>query len=144
MKQAVAGGRSSRVIEQVHKEVADLVRSEVKDPRLGLVTITGVELTPDYAHASVHFTVFPSDSESVQRSTKALQSAAGFLRLQLGKRIRIHTIPNLRFKYDGSTERGMEMAQLIDLAIETTKVSEITQVSEASVGAADANPNFKA
>ena len=71
MKQAVAGGRSSRVIEQVHKEVADLVRSEVKDPRLGLVTITGIELTPDYAHASVHFTVFPSDDESVSRSTKA-------------------------------------------------------------------------
>jgi ribosome-binding factor A len=120
MKRVVAGGRSSRVVEQIHQEVADLVRTEVKDPRLGLVTITGVEITADYAHASIFFTVLPSDDESIARSTKGLQSASSFLRLQLGKRIRIHTTPALHFKYDGSTERGMAMSQLIDRVMENT------------------------
>jgi ribosome-binding factor A len=117
MKKTVAGGRSSRVTEQVHQEVADIVRTEVKDPRLGLITITGVEITADYAHATVHFTVLPSDDETVARSLKGLQSAAGYMKSQLGKRIRIHTTPNLKFKYDGSTERGMEMSTLIDEAM---------------------------
>jgi ribosome-binding factor A len=120
MKRTVAGGRSSRVVEQVHQEIANLVRSEVKDPRLGLVTITGVDITPDYAFATVHFTVLPSDDETVKRTTQGLQSAAGYLKIQLGKRIRIHTTPTLRFKYDGSTERGLEMSSLIDQAMKVT------------------------
>ncbi len=123
MKKVVAGGRSARVVEQVHQEIASLVRSEVKDPRLGLVTITGVEITPDYAFATVFFTVFPSDAETVERTQKGLQSASGYLKGQLGKRIRIHTTPSLRFRYDGSTERGMEMSTLIDAAMEVTNQS---------------------
>jgi ribosome-binding factor A len=124
MKRTVAGGRSSRVVEQVHQEIANLVRSEVKDPRLGLVTITGVDITPDYAFATVHFTVLPSDDETVKRTTQGLQSAAGYLKIQLGKRIRIHTTPTLRFKYDGSTERGLEMSSLIDQAMQVTNHSQ--------------------
>jgi ribosome-binding factor A len=123
MKKTVAGGRSSRVVEQIHQEVADIVRTEVKDPRLGLVTITGVEITADYAHATVHFTVLPSDDAAVARTTQGLQSAAGYMKSQLGKRIRIHTTPNLKFKYDGSTERGMEMSKLIDEALKITEAS---------------------
>jgi ribosome-binding factor A len=121
MKKTVAGGRSSRVVEQIHQEVADIVRTEVKDPRLGLITITGVEITADYAHATVHFTVLPSDDVAVARTIQGLQSAAGYMKSQLGKRIRIHTTPNLKFKYDGSTERGMEMSKLIDDAIKITE-----------------------
>jgi ribosome-binding factor A len=123
MKRTVAGGRSSRVVEQVHQEIANLVRSEVKDPRLGLVTITGVDITPDYAFATVHFTVLPSDDETVKRTTQGLQSAAGYLKIQLGKRIRIHTTPTLRFKYDGSTERGLEMSNMIDEAMKVTNAA---------------------
>jgi ribosome-binding factor A len=123
MKKTVAGGRSSRVTEQVHQEVADIVRTEVKDPRLGLITITGVEITADYAHATVHFTVLPSDDETVARSLQGLQSAAGYMKSQLGKRIRIHTTPNLKFKYDGSTERGMEMSKLIDEAMQISSAT---------------------
>ncbi len=64
--------------EQLMHEIALLIRAEVKDPRIGLVTITGVDLTPDYAYASVYFTVLPSDEETLARSLEGLQRASGF------------------------------------------------------------------
>ncbi|MBN9425031.1 MAG: 30S ribosome-binding factor RbfA [Burkholderiales bacterium] len=108
--------RSVRVTEQVHHELAELVRGELKDPRVGLVTITGVELTPDYAYATVHFSVLPDDEATVANTLAGLRNAAGFLRSQLGRRVRIHTTPQLRFVHDVSTERGIEMSKLIDEA----------------------------
>ena len=104
--------------EQVHHELAEMIRAEVKDPRVGLVTVTGVELTPDYAYATVWFTVLPDDPEKVASTLAGLRHAAGFLRSQLGRRVRIHTTPELRFVHDTSTERGMSMSRLIDQANE--------------------------
>ena len=104
--------------EQVHHELAEMIRAEVKDPRVGLVTVTGVELTPDYAYATVWFTVLPDDPENVANTLAGLRRAAGFLRSQLGRRVRIHTTPELRFVHDTSTERGMSMSRLIDQANE--------------------------
>ena len=95
-----------------------MIRAEVKDPRVGLVTVTGVELTPDYAYATVWFTVLPDDPENVANTLAGLRRAAGFLRSQLGRRVRIHTSPELRFVHDTSTERGMSMSRLIDQANE--------------------------
>ncbi len=108
--------RSVRVTEQVHHELAELVRAEVKDPRVGMVTITGVELTPDYAYATVYFSVLPDDEATVTNTLAGLRHAAGFLRSQLGRRVRIHTTPELRFVHDISVERGMAMSKLIDEA----------------------------
>ncbi|HLS57567.1 MAG TPA: 30S ribosome-binding factor RbfA [Zeimonas sp.] len=108
--------RSVRVTEQVHHELAELVRAEVKDPRVGMVTITGVELTPDYAYATVYFSVLPDDEATVANTLAGLRHAAGFLRSQLGRRVRIHTTPELRFVHDVSVERGMAMSKLIDEA----------------------------
>ncbi|RPH64280.1 MAG: 30S ribosome-binding factor RbfA [Burkholderiales bacterium] len=108
--------RSVRVTEQVHHELAELVRAEVKDPRVGMVTITGVELTPDYAYATVYFSVLPDDEATVANTLTGLRHAAGFLRSQLGRRVRIHTTPELRFVHDVSVERGMAMSKLIDEA----------------------------
>jgi len=108
--------RSVRVTEQVHHELAELVRAEVKDPRVGMVTITGVELTPDYAYATVYFSVLPDDEATVANTLGGLRHAAGFLRSQLGRRVRIHTTPELRFVHDVSVERGMAMSKLIDEA----------------------------
>ena len=113
-----AGGRAPRVTQQVHHELAELVRTEVKDPRVGLVTITGVEMTPDYAYATVYFSVLPDDEETVSHTLSGLQRAAGFLRTQLARRVRIHTTPQLRFRHDRSVERGMTMSRLIDQANE--------------------------
>ncbi len=108
--------RGVRVSEQVHHELADLVRGELKDPRVGMVTITGVELTPDYAYATVYFSVLPDDEAGVAATLAGLRRAAGFLRSQLGRRVRIHTTPELRFVHDRSTERGIAMSKLIDEA----------------------------
>jgi ribosome-binding factor A len=107
------GDRSVRVAEQIHQELALMIRAEVKDPRIGMVTLTGVEVTPDYAHATVHFTVLPSDLDTVHDTLAGLRHAAGFLRVQLGRRVRIHTTPELRFVHDRSVERGIEMSKLI-------------------------------
>lgn len=115
---APAGGRGPRVAEQVHQELAELIRAEVKDPRIGLVTVTGVELTPDYAYATVWFSVLPDDEATVANTLAGLRHAAGFLRSQLGRRVRIHTTPELRFVHDRSIERGMSMSRLIDEANE--------------------------
>jgi ribosome-binding factor A len=106
--------RSDRVAEQVRRDLADLIRSELKDPRVGMISLTAVELTPDYAHAKVYFaTLNPDHLEEIERG---LKRAAGFLRRELGRRIHIHTLPELHFVYDNSIERGMNLSQLIDQA----------------------------
>lgn len=107
------GDRGVRVAEQMHHELAELIRGELKDPRVGMVTVTGVDLTPDYAYANVHYTVLPSDPETLVRTQEGLQRAAGFLRSQLFRRVRVHTTPTLRFVHDRSTEYGIEMSRLI-------------------------------
>lgn len=111
------GGRKVRVAEQVHQELAELIRGELADPRVGMVTVTGVDITPDYAYATVYFTVLPDDPDTVAHTAAGLARAAGFLRGQLGRRVRIHTTPELRFVHDPSTARGMEMSKLIDEAV---------------------------
>lgn len=115
-QRSAGSGRGVRVSEQVHHELADLVRGELKDPRVGMVTITGVDLTPDYAYATVHFSVLPDDEATVAETLAGLRRAAGFLRSQLGRRVRIHTTPELRFVHDTSTKRGIAMSKLIDEA----------------------------
>ena len=106
--------RSDRVAEQVRRDLADLIRVELKDPRVGMISLTAVELTPDYAHAKVFFTTL--DSEHLAEIQVGLKRAAGFLRRELGRRIHIHTLPELHFVYDNSLERGASMSQLIDQA----------------------------
>lgn len=93
-----------------------MIRGEVKDPRIGLVTLTGVDLTPDYAYATVHFTVLPDDDGTVTSTLAGLRAASGFLRTQLYKRLRIHTTPQLRFELDRSVGHGVAMSKLIDEA----------------------------
>ena len=106
--------RSERVAEQVRRDLADLIRTELKDPRVGMISLTDVELTPDYAHAKIFFTTF--NSEHLEEIERGLKRASGFLRRELGKRIHIHTLPELHFIYDNSIERGTSMSLLIDQA----------------------------
>ena len=102
--------------EQLHQELAEIIRAEVKDPRLGMVTVTSVDLTADYAYATVWFSVLPDDPETVASTLQGLRAAAGFIRSLIGRRVRIHTTPEIRFAHDRSTERGMALSQLIDKA----------------------------
>jgi ribosome-binding factor A len=106
--------RSDRVAEQVRRDLADLIQSELKDPRVGMISLTAVELTPDYAHAKVFFTTL--DAEHLDEVQRGLKRASGFLRRELGRRIHIHTLPELHFIYDNSLERGASMSLLIDKA----------------------------
>ena len=115
-----SGNRAERVAQQLHQEVAAILRGELKDPRVGMVTVTGVDLTPDYAYLTVHFSVLPDDEDTVARSLEGLQAAAGFVRGRIGRRVRIHTTPDVRFVHDGSTARGMAMSSLIDAALATS------------------------
>jgi ribosome-binding factor A len=108
--------RSLRVADQIQRELADLIRSELKDPRVGLITLTGVEVSPDYAHAKVFFTTL--DAAHLPDVRAGLRRAAGFLRHELGHRIRIHTLPELHFEYDASVEQGVRLSKLIDEAID--------------------------
>lgn len=112
--------RAQRVAEQIRRELADLVRLELKDPRVGLITISDVEVTPDYAHAKVFFTSLAPESE-LPGIEAGLRHAAGFLRRELGRRIRIHNIPELHFVYDASVERGARLSKLIDEAVAADK-----------------------
>jgi len=115
--------RSSRVAEQVQRELAELIRLELKDPRVGLVTLTGVELTPDYAHAKVFYTTL-ADPSARQDIDAGLRRASGFLRRELGRRIRIHTLPELHFVFDESVERGDRLSRLIDAAVASDRKHE--------------------
>ena len=101
--------RSYRVADQIQRDVAELIR-DLKDPRIGMVTINAVDVTPDYAHAKVLFSVLVGDSEAC---AEALNEAAGFLRNGLFKRLQIHTVPTLHFVFDRTTERAAELAALI-------------------------------
>lgn len=107
--------RSLRVGEQIRRELADLLRSEVKDPGMGLVTIGDVDLSKDLAHARIYFTVL-GDETAVANTQTALVRASGFLRRELGKRIRLRVVPELRFVFDDSEVRGARVDALIEQA----------------------------
>lgn len=112
--------RGVRVAEQIQKDLAELIPRELRDPRLGFVTLTEVELTPDYAYATVYFSVLTGSAEDSER---ALNDSAGYLRNLIFKKMHIHTVPTLRFKHDVSVERGAEMSRLIDDALNSNKTT---------------------
>jgi ribosome-binding factor A len=109
-------GRGVRVADQIQRDLAEIIAFELKDPRVGMVTITEVQVTPDYAHAKVFFTMLPDNEEAVRNTVSGLQKAAGFIRGQLGRRLTIHTLPDLHFVHDTSTARGIALSKLIDEA----------------------------
>ena len=117
--------RKDRVAEQIRRELAELLRSELKDPRVGMISITDVEVTADYAHAKVFFSTL-AGSEHVAEVMTGLQKASGFLRRELGKRISIHMTPQLHFVFDQSLERGADLSQLIQKAVAISDGSETT------------------
>jgi ribosome-binding factor A len=106
--------RGFRIADQIQRDLAELIRT-LKDPRVGLVTINSVEVSPDYAHAQVYFSLLVGSPDECE---VALNEAAGFLRNGLFKRLTIHTVPTLHFHFDKTTERAVEMSALIRKANE--------------------------
>ena len=108
-------GRPQKVADLIQRELADLLRHEVRDPRVGMVTLTSVDVAPDLSHAKVFFTILDKGKQA--DTAKALQRASGFLRSQLSHRMSMYTTPELRFVYDESVERGDRLSRLIDSVV---------------------------
>ncbi|MEJ2801787.1 ribosome-binding factor A [Comamonas sp. BIGb0124] len=113
-KKSTTPNRSYRVADQIQRDLTELIARELKDPRVGMVTLQGVEVTPDYAHAKVYFSLLTGDPEQTEL---ALNQAAGFLRNGLFKRLHIHTVPTLHFHFDRTPERAADMNALIAKAV---------------------------
>jgi len=112
--------RSLRVADQIQRELAEIIRTELKDPRVAMITLTGVEVTNDYSHAKIFYTLM-GDAEQRAETDVGLKKAAGFLRTQIAHRIKLHSIPQLHFIYDASVERGFELSRLIEEAVADSK-----------------------
>ncbi|MBC7703343.1 MAG: 30S ribosome-binding factor RbfA [Rhodoferax sp.] len=113
-RKSATPNRGFKVADQIQRDLTELIARELKDPRVGMVTIQSVEVTPDYAHAKVFFSVLVGDPKACEI---ALNQAAGFLRNGLFKRLHIHTVPTLHFLFDRTTEHAADMNALIARAV---------------------------
>jgi ribosome-binding factor A len=108
-------GRPQKLGDLIQRELSELVQRELRDPRVGMITITSVDVSPDFSHAKVFFTVL--QKEHLEEAMAGLKRASGFLRSQLARRLKLYTTPELRFAYDESVERGDRLSRLIDSAL---------------------------
>lgn len=108
--------RTDRVADFIQRELADLIRTEMKDPRIGMVTIQHVDVTRDLAHAKVYFTLLGENRDSAAAAEKVLAGASGFLRSALAKRLNTRTTPQLHFHYDLLPEEAARMDKVITRA----------------------------
>jgi ribosome-binding factor A len=104
--------RPQKVADLIQRELSEILRRELRDPRVGMVTLTAVDVSPDFSHARVSYTCL--DPAHVEETGRGLRRAAGFLRSQLARRLKLYVTPDLRFEYDESIERGDRLHQLID------------------------------
>ncbi|MFF2888120.1 30S ribosome-binding factor RbfA [Paenibacillus sp. NPDC057967] len=105
--------RVGRVSEQIKKELSQIIQMELKDPRIGFITVTGVETTSDLSQARIYLSVLGND-EQKEATLKALASATGYLRSELGKRMKLRHTPELLFKFDSSIEYGSRIESLLE------------------------------
>ncbi|QOL24319.1 30S ribosome-binding factor RbfA [Thalassotalea sp. LPB0316] len=110
--------RTDRVGQEIQKEVAMIIQREVKDPRLGMVTVNAVEVTRDLAYAKVFVTFLTIGEQTEEQSVEVLNEASGYIRTLLAKRIKARIMPELRFVYDKSMAEGVRMTSLVNKAIE--------------------------
>ncbi len=122
--------RADRVSGQLRRELAQLIQAELKDPDVGFVSVSEVEVSRDLAHAKVFVTML--DPAHAERSLRALRRAAGFLRTRLGQQLRMRITPELQFLHDRSIETGLRMDSLIDAAIAADQAAAPPTVDEAA------------
>jgi len=111
--------RSERVAGTIRRELAQLIQQEVKDPEVGFIGLSDVEVSRDISHANIYVTVF--EAEKAAASIKALNKAAGYLRKRLGQEMRIRSVPELHFQHDASVETGLQMDSLIKTAVDSDR-----------------------
>ena len=132
--------RRDRVSEQIRRELAELIRGELKDPRVGMISLTDVAVTADNDHAKLYFSTL-AGSAKVDEVMTGLEKASGFLRRELGKRISIHTTPQLHFVFDQSLERGADLSALIQKAVAISDSGESSESPESSESSEGADPS---
>jgi ribosome-binding factor A len=113
---ASQNARLRRVGEQLKRELAGIIHDELKDPRLGMVTVSAVRVSRDLGHAKVYITVLGEESRK-KESVEVLNHAGRFLRKSLGQCLKLRAIPELHFVYDESLEKGMHLTNLIEQAV---------------------------
>jgi ribosome-binding factor A len=119
-------GRPQRMADYLRKELSQIIQKDMRDPRLGMVGVTDVEVSKDLLHAKVYVTVFGKDTQAqMEEPLKVLNHAAGFLRTQIAQSATMRTTPTLRFYFDESIVRGSHLSQLIDEAIEADKAMHV-------------------
>ncbi|NOZ54232.1 MAG: 30S ribosome-binding factor RbfA [Gammaproteobacteria bacterium] len=112
--------RTDRIADQIQRELAGIIQKNVKDPRVGMVTITAVQVSKELEYARIYFTVL--GGEDAKKSTMTgLTKAAGFLRREIAKRLKLRNTPELQFQYDASIEHALHMSNLIDAAVASDK-----------------------
>ncbi|MEN2838188.1 Ribosome-binding factor A [Mannheimia haemolytica] len=110
--------RSDRVAQELQKEVAVILQREVKDPRIGMVTVSDMEVSRDLAYAKIFVTfLFDNDAEAIKQGMQGLEKASPYIRTLLGKAMRLRIVPELRFIYDESLVEGMRMSNLVSSVI---------------------------
>ncbi|TFH85714.1 30S ribosome-binding factor RbfA [Billgrantia azerbaijanica] len=130
--------RTDRVGDQLQKELAVLIQREVKDPRLGMVTVSAVTVSRDLGYADVYVTLLGEDApERVRENLRVLRQAAGFLRSQIARRIKLRHVPELRFHYDESVVRGQRLSSLIDEAVESDRARHADEAGSDDEGERD-------
>jgi len=113
--------RTSRVSQQVQKELARILQQEVKDPRIGMVTISGVDITRDLAYAKVFVTFLTIGEQTNDESLEGLNAAAGYIRRLLGKAMRLRIVPEVRFCFDETLTEGLRISELVSTAVKVDK-----------------------
>lgn len=132
--------RTQRLGDQIQREIASLIRTEIKDPRLGMVTVSAVKVSPDMGYADIYVTVMGSTlDEKPDESIAVLNAAAGFLRGEVGRAIKTRITPRLRFHYDEVVARGNRMATLINEAVreDESRARELGTATDVQVPAAN-------
>ncbi|MFO6424282.1 30S ribosome-binding factor RbfA [Motilimonas sp. KMU-193] len=113
--------RSQRVAQQIQKEIAGILQRDVKDPRIGMVTVSSVEVSKDLAYASVFVTLLNFNDDGIEESMKGLKEASGYVRMLLGKALRLRIVPEIKFVYDNSLVEGLRLSGLVSEAVNKDK-----------------------
>ncbi len=109
--------RANRVADQMQKEIAEVLQQDFKDPRVGFVTVSGVDLSGDLMYAKVYVTFLNLEEAKLQEALNVLNKAAGFFRSMIGSRMKLRVVPNIKFYYDETLVKGMELSNLITKSI---------------------------
>ncbi len=125
-------GRADRVSQQIQREIAMILQREIKDPRVGMATVSDVELTRDLQHAKVFVTFFLNEEDNIEAGIKVLNDASGYIRILLGKAMKLRVVPEIRFVYDKTLVEGMRISNLITNTVREDQLrrGESTDLSE--------------